>query len=62
MPCPSKSPKLFWMRPNCFGPVQNVLDLSDNNFSLIISHFEPYPKQFGRVKNNLDRSKIVLDL
>ena len=59
MPCPSITPKQFWIRPNCFGPAQNVLDLSNNNFSLLYFTFWAISKTFVPVQNNLDVSKII---
>ena len=47
MPCPFRSLKLFWSRPNCFRPVQIVLDRSKIGF-----HFGPSPHTFGPVQNN----------
>ena len=35
IPGPFLGPKLFWTRPNWFRQVQDVLDQTKNNFSLL---------------------------
>ena len=69
MPCPSKGPKLFWMRPNCFGHVQVVLD-STKRFEHgskceihlgkvvfgLVQNILTCLNSFGQVQNNFDFS------
>ena len=49
---------LFWTCPNCFGPVQIVLDLTQKVFSLFNFSFRHIPKSFGPVQKTWTGPKL----